>query len=93
VCERERERERERTNLRKWYTSGSDKFILKLTLHQERMYIISRKHDKYEELEKLSVNPTFPVTVKVQFFNTEATEINELLEMEAHNVSPDKPCT
>jgi hypothetical protein len=38
------------------------------------------------------LNPTFPVTLNVQRFNKEATEINDLLEMEAHNISSDKPC-
>jgi hypothetical protein len=52
VCVCEREGGREGENLRKRHTSSSDKFILKLTLHQERMHIISRKHDKYKELEK-----------------------------------------
>lgn len=38
-----------------------------------------------------ALKPTFPVTLNVQCFNKEATEINELLETEAHNISSDKP--
>jgi len=39
-----------------------------------------------------ALKPTFPVTLNLQCFNKEATEINELLETEAHNISSDKPC-
>ena len=83
------------SNLRKWDTSRSDKFILKLTLQKERRCIISRKREVMNNIKNWKVQalkPTFPVTLNVQCFNKEATEINELLETEAHNRSSDKPC-
>lgn len=94
----EKERERREwvreSNLRKWDTSCSNKFILKLTLQQEIRCIISRKCEVMNNIKNWKVQalqPTFPVTLNVQCFNKEATEINELLETEAHNISSDKP--